>query len=50
MEWWMILLITLLCSVPAVLLLWSALAAGKQADGWPDDSDSPAQKISAQSD
>lgn len=48
MEWWTILLLALLCSLPAALLLWSALHAGKRGDDWSEDEDSPAKNISAQ--
>jgi hypothetical protein len=50
MEWWMILLIALLCSLPAALLVWSALAAGKHSDDWPGEDDPPAQPIKTQTD
>jgi hypothetical protein len=50
MEWWTILFLAVLCSLPAVLLVWSALAVGKRSDDWPDDNSSPAQSFSTQRD
>lgn len=47
MEWWTILLLTLLCSLPAALLLWSAMNVGKRGDDSSEDDDTPAQSISA---
>jgi hypothetical protein len=48
MDWSTILFLALLCSLPAVLLLWSALHVGKRGDDWGDDDDTPAQSASAQ--
>lgn len=47
MDWWAILFLALLCSLPAALLLWSTFRVGKRADDWDEDDDTPAQAASA---
>jgi len=47
MKWWTILFIAVLCSLPAVVLLWSAFHVGKARDQLAEEDEHQSQPISS---